>query len=146
MAEFTLELLHQAIGEAVCTALPGVTVYDNPSQQGTRLPALFITCRGTQRIEDQIGGRWLRKLRYDLCYLERHNRPDLGERYIRAAEALDGALESVSYPDGLPLRLEKRGWFVELDSMHYQFDLNIRVRLPYTPNFMESMNLKEGLS
>lgn len=144
MAEFTLEMVNAAISAAVAAALPGVTVYDNPSQQGARMPAVFIGYRGEQKVEDQIGGRWLRKLRYDLCYLERRNLPDLGDRYRRAAEALDLALDVIPYPDGKPLRAERRNWFVELDGLHYQFDLTVRVRLPHTPVYMENMDLKEG--
>lgn len=144
MAEFMLALVNGAISDAVKAALPDVTVYDNPSQQGAKLPAVFIRHRGEQKVEDQIGGCWLRKLRYDLCYLERRNLPDLGDRYRRAAEALDLALETIPYPDGKPLRAERRNWFVELDGLHYRFDLTVRVRLPHTPIYMENMDLKEG--
>lgn len=146
MAEFTLERVNESIAAVVSSALPGVTVYDSPSQQGVQLPALFITYRGEQRTEDQIGGRSLRKLRYDLCYLERQNLPDLGDRYRRAAEALDLALETIPYPDGRPLRTAKRRWLVEPDALHYQFDINARVSVPYSPHYMENMELREDLS
>lgn len=146
MREFTLAMVNEAIAAAVAAALPGVTVYDSPNQQNTRLPALFITHRGEQGLDGQVGERWLRRLKFDLCYLEELNLPDLGDRYRGAAEALDLALAALPYADGLPLRCAKRTWFVELDGLHYQFDLTARVSLPGNPAKMENLqDLKEGL-
>lgn len=121
-------------------------VYDSPSQQGTVLPALFITYRGEQSLEGQTGGRWLRRLRFDLAYLEELNLPDLGDRYRAAAETLDLALHTIRYADGLPLRCRKRNWFVELDSLHYQFDLAVLVSIPDgAVKMKELQDVKEDL-
>lgn len=146
MSEFTLSLVNEAIALAVSKALPGVTVYDNPNQQGTRLPALFLTYRGEQRTENQLGGRRLRKLRYDLCYLERKNIPDAGDRFRRAAEALDEGMDTIPYADGRPLHTARRSWAQEGDELHYHFDLTARVVLPDESRPIKELDLKEGMS
>lgn len=145
MTEFTLELVNQAIAAVVVKALPGVTVYASPNQQHTRLPALFIGYRGEQALERQVGSCWLRRLRYDLAYLEQRNLPDLGERYQRVAEALDLALETIPFADGRPLRTTKRCWLTELDGLHYHIDLTVRVAASHVPQHMEQIKLKEGI-
>ena len=142
---FTLSEVNQAIAAAVKAAIPSVTVYDNPNQQNTVLPAAFLTYRGEQELKDQIGNRWMQKLSFDLCYLVDYNLPDLGDQYRAAAESLDGTLDSVLYAGNKPLRVENRSWFVELDALHYQFDIPVRLMKPYTPTPMKSMSLEEKI-
>lgn len=140
---YTLSGVNQAIAAAVKGALPEVTVYDNPNQQNTVLPAAFLTYRGEQGMDDQIGNRWMQKLRFDLCYQVEYNLPDLLDQYRTAAEFLDYAMDSVLYAGNTPLRIENRSWFVELDALHYQFDIPIRLMKPYSPTPMKSMTLEE---
>lgn len=142
---YTLSGVNQAIAAVIKGALPGVTVYDNPNQQKTTLPAVFLTYRGEQGMDDQIGNRWMQKLRIDLCYLVDYNLPDLGDQYRAAAGALDEVMDSLPYSGSAVLRVENRSWFVELDALHYQFDIPVRLMKPYTPVTMQKMTLEERI-
>lgn len=124
---FTLEGVNQAVAAAVTAALPGVTVYDDPRQQGTTLPALFITYAGEQEMCQQVGGRWLARVSLALRYLERKNLPDLGQRYRRAAQALDEGLALLPFPGGRPLRPVARRWSVEEGALCYRLELALRL-------------------
>lgn len=145
MADFTLTELNQAVASAVSAAVPGVNIYDNPNQEGTELPAVFITYRGEQLLERQIGNRWMRTVRFDVVYMEELNAPNMGDLYRAAAESLDYALDTVPLSDGTPLRVLNRSWFVELDALHYQFDVKVRVAKPETANYIKTLNLTEEL-
>lgn len=142
--EFTLTAVNEALSNVISSAIPGVTVYDNPNQENTAIPAVFLNYRGEQGIQKQIGNRWMRKLRYDVVYMAELNLPNLNDLYRSAAEALDYHLEEIPFGNEEICAIN-RTWFVELDSLHYQFDIFARVSKPYAPTYMQSAEIKEEI-
>ena len=158
--EISLELISQALGGVLSAEFPESTVYDNPNQQNTSLPAFFINFMPGSGIAKQIGNRYMRTLRIDLVYLEDYNLPDLYDRYKHAAELLDEKLELIKYncsyedPDtgGLVelqclLRTFDRQWRVELSALHYEFRMELRVsiKLPQIPKMEVIEELSEKI-
>lgn len=128
---FTMEALSSSIAGHLAPELPGVTFYDNPAQQGVRLPALFLR-RTNARITKRAGVRFLRRLGLDLvCVLDFH-RTGMEDQYTRIADILDQMMETFPYrggQDGPPalLRTYERRWNIVDDVLHYRFDLKIWV-------------------
>ena len=53
----TMQGLTRSLADYLAPALPSVTFYDNPNQQGTKLPALFLQ-RTKAKITKKLGGRF----------------------------------------------------------------------------------------
>lgn len=126
---FTVSNVAQSLAGYLAPVLPGVTFYEDPNQQNSVTPCAFLQQRYSN-IKLQTGGRWLRTIGLDLTYLEDYNRPDLQQRYQQAAEALDLVMETFPYLDGEKstlLRAYDREWRIDLDALHYKFEVNIRV-------------------
>lgn len=140
---YTLSDVNQAIADAVVSAIPGVTVYDNPNQQDTKLPAAFINYRGEQPTKRGIDNRWTQTLKFDLCYLVDYNLPNMNDLYREAADSLADSLTELRYADGITFPTLKHSWHIELDGLHYQFDVPVRMMKPYSPNYMQTMILEE---
>ena len=82
------------------------------------------------RIEKKPSGRYLRTVGLDLTYLEEYSRPDMQRVYQQAAEVLDEVLETFPYSDGEDTGLVRaygREWRIDLDAMHYKFELRVFV-------------------
>mgnify|MGYP007003803521 CR=1 FL=1 len=129
--KFTMRGLTRSLADQLAPFLPGVTFYDNPNQQGTKLPAMFLQ-RTRAKITMKMGGRFLRRLGLDLVYLVDYNQVDMDDQYTRAADILDERLETFPYSDGeggqsAILRTYERSWSIQDDALHYKFDLNIWV-------------------
>lgn len=129
--KFTMRGLTRSLAGCLAPFLPGVTFYDNPNQQGTRPPAMFLQ-RTRAKITMKMGGRFLRRLGLDLVYLVDYNQVDMDDQYTRAADILDERLETFPYSDGeggqsAILRTYERSWSIQDDALHYKFDLNIWV-------------------
>ena len=127
------------------TPFAGVAMYEDPNQQGSQPPCMFLQTR-YNRLKLEMGGYWLRTLGLDLTYLLDYNLPDLQQRYQAAAEALDLVMETFPYSDGssdgqVLLRTHDRSWTVDLDAMHYKFELRERVTLP-TPEAVKMQELE----
>ena len=132
----TVSTLARSLADYLAPVLPpGVTMYEDPNQQGSQPPCMFLQTR-YNRLKLEMGGYWLRTLGLDLTYLLDYNLPDLQQRYQAAAEALDLVMETFPYSDGeaeaepVLLRTYDRSWKVDLDAMHYKFELRERVTLP----------------
>ena len=70
-----------------------------------------------------------------MTYLDDYNLPDLQERYQTAAETLDLVMETFPYNDGtnegtVLIRTYDRDWRIDLDAMHYKFEIKERVSIP----------------
>ena len=130
---FTLETVARSLADYLAETLPGCTWYEDPNQQDSQMPCAFLQQRYANTVL-QTGGRWLRTIGLDLTYLEDYNLPDLQRRYQSAAEALDLVMETFPYQDGAGnttlLRTYDREWRVDLDAMHYKFELKVLVSLP----------------
>lgn len=114
--------------------LPDVMFLQNPAQQGAKMPCMFLQQRYSN-VEIQTGGYFLRTIGLDLTYLDDYNLPDLQERYQTAAETLDLVMETFPYNDGANegttlIRTHDREWRIDLDALHYKFEIQERVSIP----------------
>ena len=130
----TVSTLARSLADYLAPVLPGVAMYEDPNQQGSQPPCMFLQTR-YNRLKIEMGGYWLRTLGLDLTYLLDYNLPDLQRQYQAAAEALDLVMETFPYSDNSGegqalLRTYDREWTVDLDAMHYKFELRERVTLP----------------
>jgi len=128
---FTMRALSRSLADYLAPALPGVTFYDNPNQQGTKMPAMFLQ-RTKAKITKKLGGHFLRQLGLDLVCLVDYNQVDLEDQYTHAADILDEMLEVFPYSSGenagsAPIRTYERDWYIRDDALHYKFDLKIWV-------------------
>lgn len=147
---FTISTLAKSIADYLAalpdTPFAGVTMYEDPNQQGSQPPCMFLQVR-YGRLSREMSGYWLRRLGLDLVYLLDYNLPDLQRRYQTAGEALDIALETFPYSDGATegktvlLRTYDREWNIDLDELHYKFELRERVTLP-TPEAVKMQELE----
>lgn len=128
---FTITTLARSLADYLAGTLPGVTMYEDPNQQGTETPAMFLQQRYGS-IKKQLDGYYLRTLGLDLTYLEDYNLTDLQQKYQRAGEALDLVMETFPYTDekggsAEVIRTFDRSWTIDLDALHYKFEVRVRV-------------------
>lgn len=147
---FTVSTIAKSLADYLAPYFPGVTFCEDPNQQGSNPPILFLQNRYS-RLEHETGGHWLRCIGLDLTYLEDYNLPDLQQRYQNAAEAPDLVMETFPYRDGdggphVPLRTYDREWAIDLDAMHYKFELRERVSIPQEYTRMQTMEYHEEVS
>lgn len=146
---FTVSTIAKSLADYLAPVLPGVTFYEDPNQQGSKPPMLFLQVRyDRKRLE--TGGFWMRTTGMDLTYLADYNLPDLQQLYQSAGEALDLVMETFPYSDGtnsgtVLLRTYDREWTVDLDAMHYKFELRERVTIPEEAVKMQTMDYDERL-
>ena len=84
----------------------------------------------------------------DLVYLLEYNLPNLQQLYQAAGEQLDLLMETFPYSDGETkgtalLRTYDREWNIDLDELHYRFELRERVSLPEKATKMRTMDYYE---
>lgn len=146
---FTVSTIAKSLADYLAPVLPGVTFYEDPNQQGGKPPMLFLQVRyDRKRLE--TGGFWMRTTGMDLTYLADYNLPDLQQLYQSAGEALDLVMETFPYSDGtnsgtVLLRTYDREWTVDLDAMHYKFELRERVSIPQEYVKMQTMDYNEDI-
>ena len=146
----TVSTISKSIADYLAPILPGVAMYEDPNQQGSQPPCMFLQVR-YGRLSREMSGYWLRRLGLDLVYLLDYNLPDLQRRYQTAGEALDIALETFPYSDGVTegktvlLRTYDREWNIDLDELHYKFELRERVNTPEQFAKMQTMDLDEDI-
>lgn len=145
----TTETVAKSLAAYLSPLFPDVTMYENPNQQGTHVPCMFLQQRSST-IKLQTGGYWLRTLKLDLTYLIGFNLPDMQQRYTKAAEVLDLAMETFPYTDGsgetaTPLRAFDREASIDLDALHYKFELRARVSVPAEYEKMQELELNERI-
>lgn len=146
---FTVSTIAKSLADYLAPVLPGVTFYEDPNQQGSKPPMLFLQVRyDRKRLE--TGGFWMRTTGMDLTYLVDYNLPDLQQLYQSAGEALDLVMETFPYSDGtnsgtVLLRTYDREWTVDLDAMHYKFELRERVSIPQEYVKMQTMDYNEDI-
>lgn len=141
---FTISTIARSLAAYLAPSFPDVTFYEDPNQQGTTTPCMFLQQRYSYTKLRQ-GGRWLRQIGLDLTYLVDYNLPNMQQLYQTAAESLDLVMETFPYTDGTTegttfLRTYDREWRIDLDAMHYKFELQVWVELPGDFNPMETMD------
>lgn len=145
---FTVKNVARSLADYLALVLPGVFFYEDPNQQGSGMPCLFLQQRYS-RTRLRQAGRWLRTVGLDLTYLEDYNLPNLQRLYETAAEALDDVLETFPYSDGgasTLLRTYDREWAVDQDELHYKFELRVWVAHPEDCAKMQTMILRQEVA
>lgn len=140
---FTVKTLAQSLADYLSPEFPGVTFFEDPNQQGTTVPAMFLQVRYTQK-EDGLGGRVKRTLGLDLTYLEDYNLPNLSALYSAAEEKLALLLRNVPYTNnGETALLHARNveGNIDLDAAHEKFELVLFLEPEDDSVLMESMTL-----
>ena len=141
---FTLSTIAQSLAAYLSPLFPGVTFFENPNQQGSTTPCMFLQQRYSYT-KLRRAGRWLKQIGLDLTYLVDYNLPNMQQLYQTAAETLDLAMETFPYMDETTeeetlLRTYDREWRIDLDAMHYKFELKVWVELPEPIVPMETMD------
>lgn len=150
--KFTVSTIAQSLSAYLAPAFPGVTFYEDPNQQGTITPCMFLQQRYSY-IKLRQGGRWLRQIGLDITYLVDYNLPNMQQLYQAAAEQLDQVMETFPYTDGTTngtgdlqttlIRTYDREWRIDLDGMHYKFELQVWVTNEDDGTPMQTMGLTQ---
>lgn len=141
---FTISTVAQSLAAYLAPSLPGVTFYQDPNQQGTEPPCMFLQERYSF-IKLQESGRYLRTVGLDLTYLLDYNLPNLLTQQQAAAETLDLVLETFPYSDGVTsdgtalIRTYDREWRAEMNELHYKFEIRVWVTIPTTETPMQTI-------
>lgn len=146
---FTITTIAQSLASYLAPNFPGVTFFENPNQQGSTTPCMFLQQRYSY-IKVKTGSRFLRQIGLDLTYLVDYNLPNMQQLYQAAAESLDQVMETFPYTDGTTgeaelLRTYEREWRIDLDGMHYKFELQVWVDVPQPGTPMEAMDYQEAV-
>lgn len=145
---FTISTIAKSLADYLAPSFPGVTFYEDPNQQGSKAPMLFLQQRYAYVEPRRNNGYYLRRIGLDLTYLVDYNLPDLQQQYQQAAEQLDLLMETFPYSDGTEnalLRTYDREWRIDLDALHYKFELQVWVSIPETAVKMQTMDYNEDL-
>lgn len=145
---FTVNAMAQSLAAYLLPLFPGVTFIQNPTQQnsgqnGVNVPCMFLQQRYSY-ITLQTGGYYYRRIGLDITYLVDYNLTNLQELYQTAAETLDLNMETFPYNDGtttgtVQLRTYDREWRIDLDAMHYKFEIRERVSIPTIETKMQTI-------
>lgn len=146
---FTVSTISKSLADYLATSFPGVTFYEDPNQQGSKPPMMFLQTR-TNRLTLETGGYWRRIMGIDLVYLLEYNLPNLQQLYQTAGEQLDLLMETFPYSDGTTegtvlLRTYDREWNIDLDELHYRFEIRERVSIPQEYAKMQTMDYNEDM-
>ena len=145
----TVSTISKSLADYLAPSFPGVTFYEDPNQQDSQPPMMFLQTR-TNRLTLETGGFWLRTLGIDLVYLLEYNLPNLQQLYQAAGETLDLLMETFPYSDGTTegtvlLRTYDREWNIDLDELHYRFEIRERVSIPQEYVKMQTMDYNEDI-
>lgn len=127
---------------------PGVTFYTGPNQQGTLPPCMFLQEHYSYPELQQDGRRRIR-VGLDLTYLEDYNLPNMQQLYQSAVDTLNVVMETFPYSDGTDtalLRTYDKESRIDLDALHYKFEVRVWVSLPETPVMMQTMDYTEDVT
>ena len=145
---FTVSTIAASLAAYLSPLFPGVTFYENPNQQGTNPPCMFLQQRYSY-MKRRTSGQWLRTIGLDLTYLEDYNLPNMQQLYQAAPETLEIAMDAFPYSDGTStttVLTYDRDSRIDLDAMHYKFELRVIVELPETETPMQTMTYNEEVT
>lgn len=144
---FSIENIAQSIANHLADKLPEATFYEDPNQQKTALPCAFVQ-QTYSTITNRVGRRFLRHIGLDLTYLVDYNLPNMQQLYVAAAEVLDENMELIPYSDGTntaQLHTYDRETRIDLDALHYKFELRVWVEPEEHSVPMQSMDYNERI-
>lgn len=140
--KFTIENLLNSLAGVLKAGYPGRPVYVSPNQQGTEFPCFFIFLMPS-RIEDGIGGRFLRDLWLDLVFVQQRNAANGNAEIQEVQEFLDQNLDKFLYYDesgsSAWLHTYEREASVEDQELHYKFHVRPRVSAREKENRMQGV-------
>lgn len=145
---FSVSTIAASLAAYLSPLFPGVTFYENPNQQGTNPPCMFLQQRYSY-MKRRTSGQWLRTIGLDLTYLEVYNLPNMQQLYQAAAETLEIVMDAFPYFDGAStttVLTYDRDSRIDLDAMHYKFELRVIVELPETETPMQTMTYNEEVT
>ena len=144
---FSMTTFARSLAAYLAPILPGVAMYEDPNQQGAEIPCMFLQTRYSYIERRRADSRYYyRRIGLDLTYLEDYNLPDLQKRYLAVAEALDPVMETVPYSygeDEALLRTYDREYNIDLDALHYKFEIRVSVVIPREAVKMQTMDYDE---
>lgn len=127
--------IHKSYATVLSQIDPNAVIFDNPNQQGTKLPAWFIVHREPVSSTCAIDGyQWL-VYAIDIYYMVEYNKPRLFDEYAAVADRLDLNLEylPVYGTDGKLVHVFDRSWELAMNALKYSTTLRLRVRPGTTP-------------
>ena len=145
---FTISTIAKSLADYLAPSFPGVTFYEDPNQQDSKPPMMFLQQRYAHIEPRRNNGYYLRRIGLDLTYLVDYNLPERFQLYHQACVLLDLRLETFPYSDGTDtalLRTYEREWRIDLDALHYKFELRVWVTIPEDSVKMETMDYDERL-
>ncbi len=143
---FTISTIAKSLADYLTPSFPGVTFYEDPNQQDSKPPMMFLQQRYAHIEPRRNNGYYLRRIGLDLTYLLDYNLPNMQQLYQQAAERLDLLMETFPYSDGTDttlLRTYDREWRIDLDVLHYKFELQVFVEIQETAMKMQTMDYNE---
>ena len=143
---FTISTIAKSLADYLTPLFPGVTFYEDPNQQDSKPPMMFLQQRYAHIEPRRNNGYYLRRIGLDLTYLWDYNLPNMQQLYQQAAERLDLLMETFPYSDGTDttlLRTYDREWRIDLDALHYKFELQVFVEIQETAVKMQTMDYNE---
>ena len=99
--------------------------------------------------ELQQDGRRRLRIGLDLAYLLDYNLPNMQLQYQEAADTLNVVMETFPYSDGTGtalLRTYDKESRIDLDALHFKFEVRVWVSLPETPVMMQTMDYTEDVT
>lgn len=127
--------IHKSYATVLSQIDPNAVIFDNPNQQGTKLPAWFIVHREPVSSTCAIDGyQWL-VYAIDIYYMVEYNKPRLFDEYAAIADQLDLNIEylPVYGTDGKLVHVFDRSWELAMNALKYSTTLRLRVRPGTTP-------------
>lgn len=121
-------LVHRSIATVCAATVPDSYIYDNPNQQGTKLPCWFIVHREPVSIERENQRRAWLIYSVDLYYMLELNTPRIFDAYSTVADALDSALTylPVYGTTNTLIHVYDRSWELAMNCLKYSMTLRIR--------------------
>lgn len=121
-------VIHKSYASVLSRIDPNALIFDNPNQQGTKLPAWFIVHREPVSSTCAIGGyQWL-VYAIDIYYMVEYNKPRLFDEYAAIADQLDLELEYLPiYGTDTVVHVFDRSWELAMNALKYSTTLRLRV-------------------
>lgn len=121
-------VIHKSYASVLSRIDPNALIFDNPNQQGTKLPAWFIIHREPVSSTCAIDGyQWL-VYAIDIYYMVEYNKPRLFDEYASIADQLDLELEYLPiYGTDTVVHVFDRSWELAMNALKYSTTLRLRV-------------------
>jgi hypothetical protein len=121
-------IIHKSYASVLSRIDPNALIFDNPNQQGTKLPAWFIVHREPVSSTCAIDGYQWVVYAIDIYYMVEYNKPRLFDEYAAIADQLDLELEYLPiYGTDAVVHVFDRSWELAMNALKYSTTLRLRV-------------------